>query len=76
DEATKALHPAAQREFFQILRTHCPQATVLAIMHTDGAASDFAYNKKLCFVDGGARMQDATPHPRMAQGQQPRTLHI
>lgn len=61
DEATSALNPQGQLEFFNTLQQHCPQATVLAIMHADArvvnADTDFAFNKRIVFADGKATIE-------------------
>lgn len=67
DEATSALDSQSKQHFFSALKTHCPETTVLAIIHDEIAPKDADgtpyFSHKLQLSQGTATLHHAKDDP-------------
>ncbi|PZN51932.1 MAG: ABC transporter ATP-binding protein, partial [Proteobacteria bacterium] len=67
DEATSALDPEGKSAFHQALKDHCPNVTVISVMHEAvpprSATGEEFYNSVVTFADGVATKKPLDPLP-------------
>ncbi|MEM6780396.1 MAG: ATP-binding cassette domain-containing protein [Pseudomonadota bacterium] len=65
DEPTSALDPLSRGDFFDVIKEHCPDITLVAITHDENSAEGHNHiphmNKRIQVYDGKAEISNITP---------------